>query len=296
MNRLLPSTRKPRSRAPDSKGTGEPTAKSARPRPPKLLIALDHFQASALIIAERIDIRTTGHIPIIGQSPWMTRLPGGGVAAIFRYGALALFAEEPGDRAWLISGLSDNMSGVGDALTEETVWVTIDGQADEGPYGSKVRIRSADLERLQLLAEALSKAAMLSFQERRAASDFDRIEPLAQDLADDGKFSVKSSELLKAVGSMLLSEHRLTGRAEVMDRPDVLWDNPHLNGLYARLEGDYELRERAVALDRKLATLSRTAETLVETVRYQSSHRVEWYIVLLILIELVVAMWGKLFG
>ncbi|GAA4025959.1 RMD1 family protein [Actimicrobium antarcticum] len=294
MNRPPPTIRKPRPRSPDNKASDDATVKGLRQRVAKLLISADQFQASALIVAERIDIRTTGQLPIIGQSPWMTRLPGGGVAAIFRYGAVALFAEEPGDREWLLSGLQENMSGAGDVRTEETVWVTIDALADEGPYGSKVRIRSADLERLQLLAEALSKAAMLSFQERRAATDFDRIEPLAQDLADDGKFSVKSSELLKAVGSMLLSEHRLTGRAEVMDRPDVLWDNPHLNGLYARLEGDYELRERAVALERKLATLSRTADTLVETVRYQSSHRVEWYIVLLIMIELVVALWERL--
>jgi len=36
----------------------------------------------------------------------------------------------------------------------------------------------------------------------------------------------------------------------------------------------------------------RTAETLLETVRYKSSHRVEWYIVGLILIELAVSLYG----
>ena len=45
-------------------------------------------------------------------------------------------------------------------------------------------LTAADRDRLQLLAEVMSKAAMLSFQERRSAGEFDRIEPLAQDLAD----------------------------------------------------------------------------------------------------------------
>jgi uncharacterized Rmd1/YagE family protein len=98
--------------------------------------------------------------------------------------------------------------------------------------------------------------------------------------------------LMRTVGNMLLSEHRLTSRAEVLDKPEILWSNAHLEALHARLEGDYEIIDRAKALERKLSTLSRTAETLLETVRYKSSHRVEWYIVGLILIELLLSLYG----
>jgi uncharacterized Rmd1/YagE family protein len=91
---------------------------------------------------------------------------------------------------------------------------------------------------------------------------------------------------------MLLAESRLNGRAGVLDRPDLLWDNPGLSGLYARLEGDYELEDRAITLDRKLTTLSHTAETLVETMRYHSSHRLEIAILLLIFVELCLAVYG----
>ena len=95
---------------------------------------------------------------------------------------------------------------------------------------------------------------------------------------------------------MLLSEHRLTNRAEVMDKPELLWSNGHLEGLHARLEGDYEIIDRAKALERKLATLGRTAGTLLETVRYKSSHRVEWYIVALIVSELALSLYGHFVG
>jgi uncharacterized Rmd1/YagE family protein len=77
-----------------------------------------------------------------------------------------------------------------------------------------------------------------------------------------------------------------------MDKPEVLWDNQHLEGLYARLAGDYELEDRALAIERKLTTLSHTAETLVETLRYQISHRFEFYVVVLILLELFVSLYG----
>lgn len=258
----------------------------------KPLIAATEFTAAVAIVAERIDIKALAHLPMVAQSPLMVRLPGAGVAAVFRYGAVAFFAEEAGDREWLMASIVPASSGKGDLLAEEKATVIVDAETHEGPVGNAIHIHAADRDRLQLLAEVMSKAAMLSFQERRSAGEFDRIEPLAQDLADDGRFSVRSQELMRAVGNMLLSEHRLTSRAEVMDKPELLWSNSHLEGLHARLEGDYEIIDRAKALERKLATLVRTAETLLETVRYKSSHRVEWYIVVLIVMELVVSLYG----
>ncbi|MGB0129440.1 MAG: RMD1 family protein [Rhodocyclaceae bacterium] len=260
-------------------------------RPAKMLVSATRFKASAVMIAERIDTKALGHLPVVAQMPFMVRLPGGGVAAIFRYGALVTLGEEPGDREWLLGAIAGAMSGAGDPGTEEEEWVEIVSTDGEGPSGEVVRMRDAGRERLQLLSEALAKATLLSFYERRAAADFDRIEPLARDLADDGKFSVNTRTLLKAVGNMLLSEHQLTGRAEVMDKPELLWENPALEGLYARLEGEFELRDRAIALERKLGTLSKTAEILVETVRHKSSHRVEWYIVALIVIEIFLTLY-----
>ena len=260
--------------------------KRANQRVGKSLIQPQRFTASVMIVAERIDIKALVHLPMVANSPLMVRLPGAGVAAIFRYGAVAFFGEEAGDREWLMASIGPAGAGSGDPLSEETALVIVDAHAHEGPVGNEIHIHAADRDRLQLLAEVMSKAAMLSFQERLSAGEFDRIEPLAQDLADDGRFSVRSRDLMRAVGNMLLSDHRLTSRAEVMDKPELLWSNSHLEGLHARLEGDYEILERAKALERKLATLARTAETLLETVRYTSSHRVEWYIVGLIVIEL----------
>jgi required for meiotic nuclear division protein 1 len=54
-----------------------------------------------------------------------------------------------------------------------------------------------------------------------------------------------------------------------------------------RLAEEYELRDRGRALDRKLEIVSRTVETLLSLVQTRSSMRVEWYIVLLIIAELL---------
>jgi len=255
-------------------------------------IAKLRFSASALMVAERIDVKALSGFEIIAKSPFLVRLGGGGVAAIFRYGAVVLFNASDDEKTRLLDALRVHSSGAGDPGAEEAAVIDVDPEEEEGPSEQYIKIKNADRLRLQLIAEVMAKATMLSFQERQAGRDFDRSEPLARDLAEDGRFSAKPSELLKAVGSMLLAESRLNGRAGVLDRPDLLWDNPGLSGLYARLEGDYELHDRAATLDRKLTTLSHTSETLVETMRYHSSHRLELAILLLIFVELCLALYG----
>jgi len=70
-----------------------------------------------------------------------------------------------------------------------------------------------------------------------------------------------------------------------------LWVKPELERIYLRLEDEYELRERHVALERKLEVISDTAETLLELLRTRSSLRVEWYIVILILVEIIITLY-----
>src|SRR4051812_38113106 len=71
----------------------------------KPLVQGANFGATVLIVAERIDIKALVHLPMVAQSPLMVRLPSAGVAAIFRYGALAFFAEDTGDREWLMASI-----------------------------------------------------------------------------------------------------------------------------------------------------------------------------------------------
>ena len=86
---------------------------------------------------------------------------------------------------------------------------------------------------------------------------------------------------------MLLTQHKMIGRAEVVDKPEILWENPALERFYGRLQREYELRERHRALDLKLELIARTVGTFLELLQNKRSLRVEWYIVILILVEIL---------
>jgi len=66
-------------------------------------------------------------------------------------------------------------------------------------------------------------------------------------------------------------------------------DRQDLDRLYARLEDEYELKERAEALSRKLEVIADTAEILTDTIDTRRSLRLEVIIVILIAVELAIA-------
>jgi required for meiotic nuclear division protein 1 len=137
----------------------------------------------------------------------------------------------------------------------------------------------------------MSKSVVLALHETQIASAFDRIEPLAAGIRRRGRGGRDATQLVRQIGELLLTQHRMVGRVAVEDKPDVLWDRPELERLYARLADEYELLERSRAIDRKLTLLSETARTLLDLVQNQRSVRLEWYIIGLIFIEILLSLY-----
>ena len=70
----------------------------------------------------------------------------------------------------------------------------------------------------------------------------------------------------------------------------MLWDRPDLERLYARLEDEYELKERGGALKRKLEVIVETAHAMTEIIDADRATRLELAIVVLIVLELVASI------
>lgn len=142
-----------------------------------------------------------------------------------------------------------------------------------------------------MISDALAKSVVLARDERQVARVFEVIEPFARDLATRGRARLDRTGILKLIGSALLVQHRVSGSVAIIEKPDVLWDRPDLERLYARVEDEYELRERFDALNRKLAIISETANTLADIIDTQRSLRLELIVVGLIAFEIVITFY-----
>jgi uncharacterized Rmd1/YagE family protein len=216
----------------------------------------------AVLVGKRIDLRTLYRSDSFAAAP--LAIPAGerGVAVLFRYGAVVLFHLQVVEEAAFLTSLR---AVVGEPLLEterEEAEIVVEAAAEEGvgPTGV-IHLRSLSGERLIAVADVLAKSVILAFDEKRVALAFDTIEPVAESLQRGGGRRLPGRTLLRHIGDVLITQHRMVGRVEVTEKPELLWDCPDLERLYLRLQEEYELPERDRALTRKLDLISQTATT-----------------------------------
>jgi len=105
--------------------------------------------------------------------------------------------------------------------------------------------------------------------------------------ADHGRTPGGRRTILKHIGNALLVQQRVSGLVAVAEKPDALWERPDLERFYAKLEGEYELKERADLLTRKLTVISNTGQALADIIDTERSLRLEQIIIALILLETI---------
>ena len=249
------------------------------------------IKARALFIGERIDLRALETTHRLATAPMVVSAGEQGCAVMFRYGVVVLFALGPLEE---VSFLKQVESLVGERFSRpevEEVEIALDPNKGEQVDSGMIYLHEFSIERLQILADILAKSVVLAYHEASIARIFDQIEPLAVGLQQEGRGWRKSEELTRYIGGALLVDHKMVGRVEVGEKPELLWERPELERLYARLEDEYEIRERHLALERKLGLISRTAETLLDLLQHHRSLRVEWYIVILIVLEILLTLY-----
>jgi uncharacterized Rmd1/YagE family protein len=249
----------------------------------------------ALLLGEPLDTRALERDTPLGVAPLTVDIPGGGVAVLFRYGAVVLFGAATAAIDSFIASLMPLVTAALPVPERDDARLLIRPEADQPvDLAGNLVLREKTTERLQVVGDILAKSLVLSHYETRIAEIFDGIEPLAAVLREKGRAGARSKELLRHIGDVLLMQQKMVGRVETGEKPELLWEHPELERLYMRLAEEYELRDRDRALDRKLDVISRTVETLLSLVQTRSSMRVEWYIVLLIVAELLLTTYPLL--
>jgi uncharacterized Rmd1/YagE family protein len=244
----------------------------------------------AFLLSDRIDTANLEHDGVVSTAPVTYRFGKEGFVTLFRYGVavtLCLAAEEEDQ---VIAGLQPRLVRPITPPEEETLLVEAAPDKDDQILpGGPLLLKTITPEHLIVIADALAKSVVLARDEREVAGVFEIIEPFARQLAEQGRIYAGRRTILKTIGNALLVQQRLSGRVAVTEKPDVVWDRQDLDRLYARIQDEYELKERAEALSRKLGVIADTAEILTDTIDTRRSLRLEIIIVILIAVELVVA-------
>ncbi len=246
------------------------------------------IHARALLLGDRIDTAGLERADLVSTAPLAFHSGNSGFVVLFKFGVAVLFGLSPLEEDEVLARVGARVAGPTSRRDDETLELDLSGEGEE--KSGRFAVKDMSAPELLVVADALAKSVALARDERRVNTVFDTIEPIAATLAEKGRPPWRRREMLKLIGQTLLVQHRVSGRVAVDDKPDVLWDRPDLERLYARLEDEYELAERARTLKAKLDVIGETARAFTEIIDADRSTRLEWTIVVLILAEIVLSL------
>lgn len=252
----------------------------------------DIIKTQAMFLGEAIDCRSLENdYHCIATLPLVVTFGEGGVVVLFPYGVVVLFGLSLEEEKQFRKELSAYVTEPFAKPETETVEIKLNSEKSERVKNGVLWLKKYSVEHLQIVADVLGKTVVLAHYETKLAAVFDQVEPFTASLQKNYQLTRPGKELLHELGSTFLFQYKMVARVEIIDKPELLWEVPELENLYLRLEDEYEIRERHQALERKLDLIYRTSQTVLELMEHRTSLRVEWYIVILIVVEIILSVY-----
>jgi required for meiotic nuclear division protein 1 len=198
----------------------------------------ERMRVHALLLGERLDTRGLERESALAAVPLTIRAGRRGYGVLFRYGAVVLFNLTPAEETEFLATLAPLTSAPLASPETEEADLAVDPSAGERvDLVGTIFVTTLAPERLQVVADVLAKTVVLGYYESKLGAVFERVEPLAAALQRGGRAGLHAKELLREIGDVLLTQHKMVGHVEVLEKPDVLWEHPELEPFHARYLG-----------------------------------------------------------
>lgn len=140
---------------------------------------------------------------------------------------------------------------------------------------------------LDIVCFVIAKSVALERIEEQVDLVLDEIEGLIS-LLGLGKLRITDRRLAKLASSILNFKYKSIAHIMVLDKPEITWENPEADRLYAVMADLFELNQRYLEIKHKSETLLDITDVFTSLSHARRAARLEWIIILLIVIEIVI--------
>jgi len=137
------------------------------------------------------------------------------------------------------------------------------------------------------LSHALSQSVKLSSFELSISETIAQTRSVPEELATTGRTSLSSEQLTKLMGKLFAQRDSMNLDSDILDTPEFFWRRPKYESFYQRGSQYLDIQARVAILNRKLDRLHELYEILSNEHKHLHSTRLEWVVILLILIEVL---------
>uniref|UniRef100_A0A1B6LNY5 DUF155 domain-containing protein n=1 Tax=Graphocephala atropunctata TaxID=36148 RepID=A0A1B6LNY5_9HEMI len=138
------------------------------------------------------------------------------------------------------------------------------------------------------LSNAMSLSVKLGIWEASLNQYIDSIEYVVEDLKNGKALRISRKEVTRKTGELFALRHSINLSSDLLDVPDFYWENDELETLYLQLCSYFSISRRTRVMNEKLNHCMELVELLTSHLSDRHHVRLEWMIIILIMIEVVI--------
>lgn len=151
----------------------------------------------------------------------------------------------------------------------------------------EISLKHLSVQHIKVISEVFGQSAALHRCDVMVQELLSKCQPVVKELQMTGNMHLSSKELLKLVGKTLSLREELLAKLALIDSPPEIWHSERLSRLHYDLSERFNIKPRLASLQTKLEFLLDVNETLMNLIRHRESHRLEWIVISLIVIEVI---------
>jgi uncharacterized Rmd1/YagE family protein len=113
-------------------------------------------------------------------------------------------------------------------------------------------------------------------------------------LENKGKLDISGNKLKRFIGKVLNIKNRISENLYIFDSPEITWENEQLNKLNTELKQTFDLKDRYRLIHDRIEIIKDNLELFKDIMDHKESSRLEWVIIILIVIEVLDMFISKL--
>ncbi|MFC0184010.1 Uncharacterized protein, Rmd1/YagE family [Pseudarcicella hirudinis] len=138
---------------------------------------------------------------------------------------------------------------------------------------------------IQIIMLNVGQSVALDYYEALSLEIFTNSKKLTEELEAVGTLRSSKKDLLKFIGRTLNIKNSIIDNLYIFDAPDIVWENELLERIDKGLKKNLDLKMRYQDIDYKLKIIQENLTLFTDLLQNRESTRLEWIIIILILIE-----------
>jgi uncharacterized Rmd1/YagE family protein len=209
-------------------------------------------------------------------------------AFVFNYGTVVMWGLSSDEEKEILATLKMYEEGSYDTPEREIMAYS---HGDKGAViADRIILPKENFTVKLAFSHGLAQSVKLSVFEGIVKKTIDTTRSIPEQLARYGRIPLSKKEIQCKMGELFIERSSINLHFDVLDLPDYFWDHSELEPLYTLIATHLDLETRVEVLNRRLDIIHDLFEVLGNELNHQHASRLEWIIIVLILIEVTISL------